>query len=260
MGIVCKIRGHRWHKTPDGKDGCCCERCGERNYDGYHDLHKQPGSCVERCTWCGSTYTRHDWNHCTCAWCGEVRDFDHKWQQVSGTCDFKCAVCGKVSDDKKNHKWAGCTCARCGVVRNEGHDFVLAPDGSGALVCSICGINIDESRANAAIEALRKWHGNSWKCSEAERLVEQITDPAFLMPIMSYCSYFALRRMAELRADEELASIARNEKYGYETRRDARDKIRNQELRESITVERSEWELQQAAEDYWYQYDIKSGM
>ncbi|MBR3311692.1 MAG: hypothetical protein IKG15_07750, partial [Solobacterium sp.] len=29
MGFVCKITGHKWHKMPDGKDGCTCSRCGE---------------------------------------------------------------------------------------------------------------------------------------------------------------------------------------------------------------------------------------
>ena len=260
MGLVCKISGHKWHKTPDGGEGCCCERCGERNYGGDHDWRKQSGSCEARCAWCGREETRHDWNRCTCSWCGAVRDFDHKWEWVSGTCDFKCSVCGKVSDDKKSHKWTGCTCSRCGVVRNEGHDFVPAPDGSGALTCSICGIDSNESYAQAAIEALRKWDGSYWQCWEAEKLVKQITDPSFLKPILPYAEGLALNRMAELGADEELASIARNERHGYETRRNAHDKISDQELRRSITVERSEWELRKAAEDYWYQYDIKSGM
>ena len=254
MGLACKIRGHRWHKTPDGKDGCCCESCGERNYGGDHDWHKQPGSCVARCTWCGNEREIHDWNRCTCTWCGEVRDFDHKWEWVSGTCDFKCVVCGKVSDDKKSHKWAGCTCSRCGETRNEGHDFAPAPDGNGALICSICGIDSNESYVQAAIEALKKEHSNYWHCDEAKKLIDRVTDPACLLRVAPYAPGWAIRRLAKLGADGQLASIARDTSYGYETRREARNLIRDEELRESIDVQRSEMEA------VWYDYDIKSGM
>ena len=43
MGIICKISGHKWHKPPDGSDGCSCERCGKSNPD-WHAKHdwKEP--------------------------------------------------------------------------------------------------------------------------------------------------------------------------------------------------------------------------
>ena len=43
MGLACRITGHKWHKLPDGKDGCTCSRCGERNLSGDHNWQKKNG-------------------------------------------------------------------------------------------------------------------------------------------------------------------------------------------------------------------------
>ena len=40
MSIVCRIVGHKWYKTADGKDGCICVRCGEKNSFGKHEVSK----------------------------------------------------------------------------------------------------------------------------------------------------------------------------------------------------------------------------
>ena len=265
MGIVCKIRGHRWHKTPGGEDGCCCERCGERNYSpqgwpmGECDFHKQPGSCEATCSWCGAKREIHDWSGCTCSWCGEVRDFDHEWQHVAGTCDFKCSVCGKVSDDKKSHKWAGCTCARCGAVRNEGHDF--APTEGGRLACTVCGI----SAAKAAAEMLEEAHRMTLRRDEKKKeglireacdIIRQIGDPVWLADVAPLAPFCVIERLAELGADEELARIARSDgdTYSYKAKCEAHSLIKDDALRESIGVRMT------GMEAVWYEYDIKSGM
>ena len=253
MGLVCKVVGHKWHQTSDGKDGCICARCGERNRGGEHDWRKEPGSCKATCSWCGREEVQHEWDRCTCSWCGEVRDFDHKWQIVSGTCDFRCSICGAMNDSKKSHKWDGCTCSRCGEHRNEGHDFALAEDGK--LVCTVCGISVDESRAQAAIEALKKEHSNYWHCREAKDLIWQMNDPVCLLSVAGYAPDWVIERLSLLGADDELAAIARGAgKFAFLSRREAQSNIRDAALRESISVEMTE------DEQRWYDYDIKSGM
>ena len=261
MGFSCKMRGHKWHKTPDGGEGCCCERCGERNYGGNHNWRKQPGSCEARCAWCGREETRHDWNGCVCSWCGEKRDFDHKWEHVRGTCDFKCLTCGEVSEYKKSHEWVGCTCTRCGAVRNEEHDFVPMEDGK--LACAVCGAGADESRAKAAVEMLESVDRRLCRRGEEERLtrkahdlIRQIDDFACVAAIAPLAPFCAMERLAELDADEELASIARSggDEYSYKAKCKAKDLIKDAALRESIDVRMT------GMEAVWYDYDIKSGM
>ena len=252
MSLACKVSGHKWHKTPDGSDGCTCARCGEHNHGGKHDWHKEPGSCLVKCSWCGSEEIHHEWDRCTCTWCGTVQDFDHKWEHIFGTCDFACAICGKVNEGKKSHKWEGCTCTRCGEHRNEGHDFVPTADG-GKIVCSICGIGIDESRAQAAIEALEKKERNDY-WSYAYDLIGQMEDPACVVSVAPFMPARAFERLGQLGADEELANIARSNGYGYEARREAKRNIRDAALRDSIDVRMTE------EEQRWYDYDIKSGM
>ena len=252
MSLACKISGHKWHKMPDGSDGCTCTRCGEHNHSGKHNWHKEPGNCTATCSWCGSEEVHHEWERCTCTWCGAVQDFDHKWEHVSGTCGFACSICGKANESKKSHKWEGCTCARCGEHRNEEHSFVPAADGE-KMVCSICGISIDESRAQAAIEALKKQERSDY-WSYAHDLIGRIEDPACVVSVAPFMPKQALERLGQLGADEELASIARSSGYGYETRREAQRNIRDAALRDSIDVRMTE------EEQRWYDYDIKSGM
>ena len=74
------------------------------------------------------------------------------------------------------------------------------------------------------------------------------------MSIAPYACDWAVKRLAELGADKELASIARDSGYGFETRREAQRSISEDSLRNDINVERTE------DEQRWYDYDIKSGM
>ncbi len=263
MSLICKIAGHKWHKTPDGEDGCACARCGERNYGGEHDWRKQPGSCESRCSWCGREETRHEWNGCTCAWCGEVRDFGHEWRHVPGTCDLECVVCGRVNEYEKSHEWEGCTCTRCGEHRNEGHDFALAGDGK--LVCSVCGISADESRMKAANEMLMKARLSFRRDEEALKkalikkacdLIRQFDDPAYVAAVAPDAPFCAIERLAELGADKELADIARSDgdTYSYNMKSKAKSLIKDASLRDAIDVRRT------GMEAVWYDYDIKSGM
>ena len=252
MSLVCKVSGHKWRKAPDGKDGCTCVRCRERNPGGEHDWHKEPGNCTATCSRCGKEEVRHEWNRCTCTWCGAVRDSDHKWQHVSGTCGFACSICGKANESKKSHKWEGCTCVRCGEHRNEEHDFVPTADG-GKMVCSVCGIGIDESRAQAAIDALEnEKRSDYW--SYAYDLIMQMEDPTCVASVAPYMPKQAFERLGQLGADEELARIAHSSRYGYEDRRNAQRNIRDAALRDSIDVRMTE------EEQRWYDHDIKSGM
>ena len=256
MSFICKVSGHKWPKLPDGTDGCTCERCGESHFAyGFkygHNWVKQPGSCKATCSWCGREETRHDWDRCLCTWCGATCD-DHSWEPVPGTCDFRCTVCGKVSQYKKNHMWKGCTCTCCGAVRNEGHAFAASPGGT-SEVCSVCGKTLDESRAETAIEELKKAGRRHRDSPEAERLIAKISDVKSLMAIAPYAPFPTIRRLGALGADEALAAIARSTSYGYERRNDAKRLIRDEALRESIDVQRTEMEQR------WYDYDIRSGM
>ncbi len=253
MGLVCKIAGHKWYKTPDGRDGCTCSRCGAPNPDGVHDRHKEPGNCYAVCSWCGSRELRHEWNGCTCTWCGAKLDSNHKWEFVPGSCDFKCSVCGTIRKDRKNHKWAGCRCTLCGAVRNKDHDFAPAAE-DGIPSCTVCGISVDESLAQSAVEALREKRDGYY--SYACDLLRQIKTPECILSIAPYMPYQAFGRLGQLGADEELAAVARGIRggYGYEMKQEARRNIQDAALRESINVEMTEEERR------WYEIDTKSGM
>ena len=75
-----------------------------------------------------------------------------------------------------------------------------------------------------------------------------------LLGVAAFLPAQVMRRLAALGADEALAALARNGSFGYQTRCNARDLIRDAALRQSIDVQRSE------DEQRWYDYDIRSGM
>ena len=256
MSIVCRIVGHKWYKTADGKDGCICVRCGEKNSFGKHELYKEPGNCQYVCSRCKDRlWIEHDWDGCTCTWCGKVCNADHKWERVDGTCELRCSRCGKVSETLREHAWDGCTCTRCGAVRFTGHDFVPSPE-TGKLFCAKCGIAIDENRLKAALDALdksTKGRDNKSYMTMLE-LIDEMQDPECVFPLAYRGVYSAMERLGELGADEKLASIARDENRGYNARNEARRYINDKTLRDSIEINMSE------EEQRWYDYDIKSGM
>ncbi len=260
MGVICKLVGHKWPVLQDGKKGCSCIRCKTRNYDGWHD-----------------------WNGCTCKICGFINDdsFSHEWENIPGTCDCRCSICGKIDGKRKihsfnggcicvrcgeiswndeDHKWKGCVCAGCGKRRNEAHDFVSGIDGR--FVCSICGISQDESYAKAAEEMLeeaqrsRRDKERQELTRKAHGLIRQIYDPACIIDIISLADFCTLERLAELGADKELATIARagGDAYNYELKKKAYSLIKDASLRDSISVRMT------GMEAVWYDYDIKSGM
>ena len=119
MGLACRITGHKWHKLPDGKDGC--------------------------------------------------------------------------------------TCTRCGTVRNKDHSFALSAE-DGLLRCTVCGIGIDESRAQAVIEAFKEKPEGYW--SFAYDLIQQIEDPACIVSVAPLMPRQAFERLGQLGADVELEAIA----------------------------------------------------
>ena len=61
----------------------------------------------------------HKWNGCTCARCGRVRNEEHDFKPVEGSCKMKCSRCG--AEGPGSHKWShggsGCKCVACGETR-----------------------------------------------------------------------------------------------------------------------------------------------
>ena len=265
MSIVCRLKGHKWPVTGDGKEGCTCARCGtshfssEFGYDFGHSWQKQPGSCNAVCAWCSDEKVIHDWKGCVCAWCGAKRNSDHSWEPIPGACDLRCSVCGEISAGE-NHKWKGCTCERCGEVRNEGHDFSGAEQDGSEAVCAICGKGINQCMADTALELLKKADRTHSRREEEEatgkarQLVARITRADVLPPLAKYHAGIVFKRMSELGEDEMIARMIRDDSLSYGARRYGLKQIRDAGLRNSITIPRDE------KEDYWYDYDIKSGM
>ena len=134
-----------------------------------------------------------------------------------------------LSGDKKSHRWAGCRCTQCGAVRNRDHD--LAPsEEDGTVRCTVCGIGIDESRAQAAVETL-KGKPDGYRKTAAD-LIRPIEKPACVLSVAPLMPRQAFERPGQLGADEEPAAIACNIHggYGYEMRREARRSIRDAAL------------------------------
>lgn len=105
MGLVCKIIGHKWHKLPDGEDGCSCSRCGERNYSGRHawgPVHPISDDKMRRLV-----RIKHQ---CTCAWCGNSFEDRHCFELGEG-CTIRCVECGY---EMPWHDFANGACVNCG--------------------------------------------------------------------------------------------------------------------------------------------------
>jgi len=105
MGFICKIAGHKWHKLPDGKEGCSCSRCGESNYSGDHNWGPiQPVIDVKE-----KRLARMK-HQCTCAWCGSSHYGLHCFE-LGEDCTIRCTECGY---EAPWHDFANGACARCG--------------------------------------------------------------------------------------------------------------------------------------------------
>ena len=105
MGFVCKITGHKWHKMPDGKDGCTCSRCGERNYSGGHNWGPVQPVIDAR-----MKRTARMEHQCTCAWCGNTHYGPHCFELSEG-CTIRCTACGY---EVPWHDFVNGVCAKCG--------------------------------------------------------------------------------------------------------------------------------------------------
>ena len=105
MGLVCKITGHKWHKLPDGKDGCTCSRCGEKNYSGFHNWG--PVRPIIDANMKRLARMKHQ---CTCTWCGYSHYDPHRFE-LSGDCKIRCTECGY---EAPWHDFANGVCTRCG--------------------------------------------------------------------------------------------------------------------------------------------------
>lgn len=86
----------------------------------------------------------HNWSGGRCLRCGVLHTKNYhagadwscsEWVPV-GSCQEKCAVCGRVRSTE--HDWDGCRCRRCGLTRDEGHMWQYIK-GSCTEKCLICG-------------------------------------------------------------------------------------------------------------------------
>ena len=105
MGLICRIFGHKWHRFPDGKDGCSCSRCGERNWTGSHD--RGPAQPITDADKSRLARIKHQ---STCRWCGDSRYSPHRFE-LSGGCRIRCAECGY---EAPWHDFANGVCTKCG--------------------------------------------------------------------------------------------------------------------------------------------------
>ena len=120
MGIVCKISGHKWHKLPDGSDGCACERCGTSNPDwsAKHDWKApQPITDPSRAGYAKLKHRR------LCACCDDYHDEPHSFQ-LAENCLIRCTDCGF---ERAWHDFEDGTCAKCGADESEFYrDLILS--------------------------------------------------------------------------------------------------------------------------------------
>lgn len=257
-GRVCKIRGHKWYKAPDGGEGCCCERCGKPSsrWPEGHDYGP----------W--EPYDQFDHKR-TCTRCGFNERERHTFEVTEG-CFVRCSECGF---ELEWHYWSDGVCARCGIDESGYYrDLVLSGsvrlDGREEVPCEgarrpdnpvgkywehlrraydlaevvarykPCGTPISELEdERAALECVRKLgqiaRGEGEEAAEANRALYDI---ALSGP--DYCKDEASIWVC----DPELASDPRIEKAA------RRERSRQERLRETLSG------------DYWYEYDIKSGM
>lgn len=262
MKLVCVLLGHKWkagrcvrcrvrHKdhnwTPaDRKCEEICSVCGETR-----DTHRWSGC---KCDICGKTRylsptfspNGHSWNGCTCRFCGVTRDAEHQWIQSDTGCFRTCRICGK--QEAVPHRYIRAegqcveTCAVCGDKRFIDHAFTNR-------VCTVCGIGEDEYYLQTAL----KLSGNQAK---SLGYAEKIRDPQmikkYVLGMGGYtAAYTALRY---IRSDQELASIAQDEKFSLDIREAARRLIGDETMKAAITL--PENTLRRAMEEA----DARTGM
>jgi len=49
-----------------------------------------------------SQVEQHYWNGCKCSNCGKIRNERHTYESVSGNCQEKCSICGRINH---THDW-----------------------------------------------------------------------------------------------------------------------------------------------------------
>jgi len=226
MGLICKISGHKWN-------GCTCTRCDITRDEGHHWIN-EAGKCVKVCTICGKKRAvPHTWNGCKCAVCGALRDEGHQWREKPGECREVCTisipgVCREA-------------CVVCGEERPMEHDFKNG-------YCSRCGMTENEAYMALAL--------NTSAQAEALRYVAKISDPQMIRAFIQQKQglYVCLCSLDYISDDEVLNAIARDKGLDYELRCKARQKIKNETLRQSLEIE------EDPVYRAMYDADIKSGM
>jgi len=120
MGIVCKIAGHKWHKLPDGSDGCACERCGKSNPDWSADHDWKAPQPITDPSMAGRARLNH---RIPCAGCGNYRDEPHNFK-LADNCLIRCADCGY---ETVWHDFVDGACAKCGADESRFYrDLILS--------------------------------------------------------------------------------------------------------------------------------------
>ena len=107
MGLVCLIVGHKWHKLPDGEEGCSCSRCGKNNVAWVVKHNWGPGQPIIDARMKRLARIKH---RCTCAWCGDYHDDRHCFE-LNENCTIRCTECGY---ETPWHDFANGVCTNCG--------------------------------------------------------------------------------------------------------------------------------------------------
>ena len=111
----------------------------------------------------------HKWNGCKCEKCGKLRDSDHMFVSVEGTCEEKCRICGKTI---QQHNYENGICTKCGkespypvVIQDMGGEeryaIQCAMEAYSAYVRSIpfLGATVNEFSTAVILKSLNAFDG-----------------------------------------------------------------------------------------------------
>ena len=281
---------HEWLPV-QGKCTEKCRICGRtRTVD--HRWETVLDKCEEKCKVCGQVRKiDHTWNGCRCERCGEIRKEGHKWEAVAGKCEEKCVLCGQSRAIP--HTYVKGICTVCGYEEineiiaeikncsysnpNQASKLISQVDDKTKLFPLITDNDAwkcDLRKLEIIIKAIKEdprtsimdlddiWIksirviGRDWKkvslvsaqVRDKTRLYSLITDAE----LHDYQSQVVL--IKNIKDDMLLSKIAKNTNLSYDLRTEARGRISDTQIKNSIDVKRNEME------QYFYDVDIKSGM
>ena len=263
---------HQWN-------GCQCARCGAHRDTG-HDWN----GCT--CRICGTIREEgHDWDGCTCRICRKIREEGHDWK------DGKCLRCRRKHAP---HTFINGICTVCGLdedsaviaeikadyrqnierqldrIRNSETLITLitsrclqTEDHLKAVISRITGddrLNQMSNDPENAFDLDDIWiagirvYGYRWQL--AALLRDQVRDRKKLVPLVyEGLNYTSKNLIIEgIRDDAALAQIAAAKEIGYDLRCAARERIKDDQLRSAVRVERT------PSEEAAYESDIRAGL